>query len=871
MKRFTFAMLLFFALISPAPAAPGDWPEPRHDPDLTAIQPAPGVMRTAPTLLADYDTGRTPPSLTPVDNRGSHLALVSGTLHCYDPTGRERWSSRPEGLTFTRIVACEDLDADGKKEIVLEAGRPAQPYGAVVSLSLADGRLLWKEDVEPMSYSWQAYVSAYLPVAPGKQVLVVMQGYPPDKDNGYCALYEFPKGQKPTRRWRYPFSAYTCFPAVFTTDVDGDGVKEIAIISHSRMWVLDAPTGQIKQFIGWDVSPANVRSYGLNQFVDLDGDGREDFVCLANFSKHYEVLLNRNNQFVQAWHQGYADSVTTAHVSVCWPAPAFADLDGDGKKELVVSVFDQDHWTTRAHDAVTGQVKYSFDGVIAAAMSDVDHDGRAEILAERASTPTRSRPDGGYDLDHSDGASLLKVTNGHLQKVWTHPTARPSRAEGPLTVASDTKQFLLTPSGTTYTLIEKPTPPAPPPAIPAPPIVGAVPQELFVADLLNEGSNQLLLYTKPTATLLRLTPDHTLQKLLDIPSDCPPTITDLDGDGTHELVTITHSQIRALSLHPVHAGAERDSSSLSPQSSALSPTLLWQIPLPAVDSGIPWPGLLYLRAGHFLDHPGRDLFLSSGEPHVTAALIDGRDGKVHWTRSECPDIQRYFAPTHNLVAAHDVDGDGLDELIYTIPDYYCVINPRTADFLTGPVSPQTVFSQPSQGLYTAPAYLNGPTRADDRVALTAGHYFQGVLTPDAKPAWYRLPVIGRARTSREGFLQLSDQKWLLGYGRQDGVFECIDVSTGQTRWTYDLHASASDVTTCDLDSDGHADFLFSTSDGHVYALTDDSSRPRLVWRTDCPPGSCNPVPASLTNDGHAQIILPCGDGHVRVYTAAPEP
>jgi hypothetical protein len=181
------------------------------------------------------------------------------------------------------------------------------------------------------------------------------------------------------------------------------------------------------------------------------------------------------------------------------------------------------------------------------------------------------------------------------------------------------------------------------------------------------------------------------------------------------------------------------------------------------------------------------------------------------------------------------------------------------------VSPQTIFAQPSQGLYTAPAYLKGATRAADRVCLSAGHYFQGVLTPDAKPGWFRTPVIGHARSAREGFLRLPDGAWLLGYGRQDGQFECIDVASGKSRWTYDLHAATSDVMACDLDGDGRAEFLFSTSDGHVYALGDDAGRPRVLWRVDCPPGSFGPIPATLTTDGHSVIVLPCSDGRVRVY------
>ena len=31
-------------------------------------------------------------------------------------------------------------------------------------------------------------------------------------------------------------------------------------------------------------------------------------------------------------------------------------------------------------------------------------------------------------------------------------------------------------------------------------------------------------------------------------------------------------------------------------------------------------------------------------------------------------------------------------------------------------------------------------------------------------------------------MRLPDGQWLMGYGRQDGVFTCVDVATGKVRW-----------------------------------------------------------------------------------------
>ena len=47
--------------------------------------------------------------------------------------------------------------------------------GAAALVSLADGRLLWRYDVEPMSYAWYLYADHYLPGETSKQ-LVKLEG-----------------------------------------------------------------------------------------------------------------------------------------------------------------------------------------------------------------------------------------------------------------------------------------------------------------------------------------------------------------------------------------------------------------------------------------------------------------------------------------------------------------------------------------------------------------------------------------------------------------------------------------------------------------------------------------------------------------------
>jgi len=296
-------------------AAPGDWSEPRQNAHLTSVQPVPGRMTSTPEIVARFDLGRSQPAVIPVNRPGSEsplgLCIVAGALSCYDAGGALVWTCHPPGLNFSTIASMQDFDGDGKVEIALQAGRTAEPFGAAVLVSLETGELLWRYDVEPMSYAWYLSAGRYLPGDAGQQLVVLMQGYPPDKDNGYIVLFEFPeKSGGPVQKWRYDFSEYTCFPSLLQADLEGDNVDELVVETHSRMWFLDAATGVLKQFVKWDVSPANCRSYGFIEFVDLNADGLEDFLCIANFAQHHEVLLNNKGVMEKAWSHGWPEKCT---------------------------------------------------------------------------------------------------------------------------------------------------------------------------------------------------------------------------------------------------------------------------------------------------------------------------------------------------------------------------------------------------------------------------------------------------------------------------------------------------------------------------------------------------------------------------------
>ncbi len=202
-----------------------------------------------------------------------------------------------------------------------------------------------------------------------------------------------------------------------------------------------------------------------------------------------------------------------------------------------------------------------------------------------------------------------------------------------------------------------------------------------------------------------------------------------------------------------------------------------------------------------------------------------------------------------------------------------MINGTNGRFLKSPAFPPTIFRQPSQGLYTLTAVLEEEQETDPTVCLVGGHYFQGAMSIRARPYWYKLPVVGENRFAAESFLRTQDGAWLLGVGRQNGKFGCIDVATGTLRWEVDLLASCAEACALDVDGDGRLEFVLATSHSQLIALGDENGQPREVWRTDLPSGAgmstypaaiASTIAADVNADGRSEIIVPLHDGYVYV-------
>ena len=371
------ALLLTLAL--PTLGADGDWPMWRRDSALTGYQPTPGAMAKEPRVLARLFLGASPGTATLADLLGSGrdsevLVLAGARLAAYGADGERLWESRPQGYVLDHVEWVEDLDGDGRNEVVALAGRMGGTRQAYLILDGRSGERRAAIDFITGDFGWKGLCGAYLSDAKGKQIFLVTSmrqaagDAPPELTppgsphlarpvaNGEFSLWAY-DGQDVHRRWtRTPKEYYVEYPAVLVGDLTGTGRLRAVVDSWCHVWNIDLATGEIASHTTWDPGGANGRHYGFTRLLDVDGDGKLDFVNLA-LTKHIDVLRNDGGKLVHAWTHAWPDTVTTEVRLLRWPGEPIVDLDCEGRPEVVAALFDGQadrRWHLKVYEAANG-------------------------------------------------------------------------------------------------------------------------------------------------------------------------------------------------------------------------------------------------------------------------------------------------------------------------------------------------------------------------------------------------------------------------------------------------------------------------------------------------------------------------------------
>ncbi len=191
-------------------------------------------------------------------------------------------------------------------------------------------------------------------------------------------------------------------------DLDNDGVKEIVVgTSNRRVYVLRA-NGSVAP--GWPVTlSAEVNSSPA--LGDIDGDGFLDVVvgCGSNFETTSGIgrlyVFRRDGSLL--WSFTTSDENGDGRADGIYSTPAIGDVDGDGDNEIAFGSWDFRVYVLRKDGTPMPGFPPNPSGLghgirdtiwSSPALADLDHDGKLEIIIgadTHAEGPPINTPDGG--------------------------------------------------------------------------------------------------------------------------------------------------------------------------------------------------------------------------------------------------------------------------------------------------------------------------------------------------------------------------------------------------------------------------------------------------------------------------------------------
>ena len=306
------------------------------------------------------------------------LFAYGGCVVRTDGTGATIWKSQSYGINA--IAAVEDLDGDGRLEIVCSTG-----YEVIV-LAAESGRLLMRHYVGfPLSAGTPAGtilchrfdkksrgMHLIAPMMSAKEVLV----------------FDFRGGRREGVLAHTLWMDDAFHPTVAAADMDNDGVDELVVSKLCGLYVFNVLTGMMTASVQWTSNGERHRNYGLTQLIDIDGDGVREVVIVAErVARHMAVIENDGkgnlsplwDRFVEFIYPN--DTTELRHTG-----NSVQDVDGDGKPELVVSLFNgrnDGRWWLEILDPKSGTLKLEIPDAYLWGVQDVDGDGVSELLISR--------------------------------------------------------------------------------------------------------------------------------------------------------------------------------------------------------------------------------------------------------------------------------------------------------------------------------------------------------------------------------------------------------------------------------------------------------------------------------------------------------
>ncbi len=926
---------------TPVPA--GEWHMYRRDHQLSGRSPLPGHI-SRPALLWSFPMGGSENECVPIISERGEMDLLftfGGCVVRTDGRGATVWKSKSFGINA--IGAVEDLDGDSRLEIVCSTG-----YEVIV-LAGESGDLLLRHYVGfPLSAGTQASTllcHRFDPASRGMHLIV------PLMSAKEVLVFDFREGSRKGELARTLWMDDAFHPTVAAADMDGDGVDELVVSKLCGLYVFNVLTGAMVGSVRWTSNGERHRNYGLLQLIDVDGDGAREVVIVAErVARHIAVIDNDGKgHLTPLWDRFIEFIYPEDTTELRHTGNSVEDVDGDAKKELVVSLFNarkDGRWWLEVLDPLTGALEFEMPDRYLWGIQDFDGDGIPELLvsAELSRNPARFST-----------VEVLRLRGKACETIWSCGHARfagkglrPSGWKSnfrPMQFGHDETWSEHTSAGTTLFLFT------------------AIDRDRSIAEVSWNGGSVML-----RSTSLGGGGEFVMSALADV-----------DGDGVAECV-LSENNGRILVVRPGgevraswFAGYRLQLEGFSAARPGPSPVVYRQAgePLPliavadntntihqlAVDRsagtvierwqrrGRGWIGYdNAFNSPYVCDADG------NGEPALTAVdpdrddcselLAFAPDGSVRrrWLFRDVPapastrigmyewvvvggkgseTIVASFYASYSMNSEQTVAVDladqmrwhreqygegewgrgvgpwsafsvlhpdgGKPQILFLAKDLLCRLDAESGKWIREPWllwhATNSVMDQPDWEFtpdrradfgtekdpftaYGSPilADVNNDGKTEILVAGCFGGF--GVLREDHSILWWRRTPFTDTMLRLPALADVNGGGQLcVGFCRANGVFGCLEASTGRELWSLDLHSTTADIASGDIDGDGKEEFVAGTTDGRLIAIgTDGIGRGQIRWTVDLGYALGNPVIADVDGDGFAEILVVSGEG-----------
>jgi hypothetical protein len=263
--------------------------------------------------------------------------VVTGSWWYENPT----WERREIPGIYQSLCAC-DLDGDGQQELIgtRRRERAVNWYGGLTS------ELCWLKPVNPERGDWEEHPigtgtgdwphgTLVAPVLPGGRLALIVGYHSAGSHGHFPEIFEVPDDPR-----EHPWPRRTLVEIPYgeefvACDVDGDGKPDIVA---GGFWLENLGDGRFEPHVICDgLKPARVA------VADLNGDGRPDVVVgeeVLDFERRVTPVSslvwfeNPADPRQEPWKKHVIDKLRCAH------SLSAADLDGDGRPEIVVGEHD---------------------------------------------------------------------------------------------------------------------------------------------------------------------------------------------------------------------------------------------------------------------------------------------------------------------------------------------------------------------------------------------------------------------------------------------------------------------------------------------------------------------------------------------------